>query len=140
MPVGRRAPRTPAARLRALAVPAISVLLTVLILSYSRGALIAGVVGLGCWFALVPLRLRATLLLAAGRDRRRDRRRAGRSRTTRSPTTWRTLAARTTAGHEFGVVLLAVVALMTIVGLAAAFAQDRRCRRRRPCAGGSAPR
>ncbi len=90
---------------RALAVPAISVLLTVLMLSYSRGALIAAVVGLGCWFVLVPLRLRATLLLALGARRRRG------------ATGWAlahhaithdnaTLAARTSAGHEFGVVLL----------------------------------
>jgi O-Antigen ligase len=109
---------------RALAVPAISVLLTVLILSYSRGALIAGVVGLGCWFALVPLRLRATLLLALG------------AIGAAVATGWAlahhaithagaTLAARTTAGHEFGVVLLAVVAVMAIVGLAAVYAQDR---------------
>ena len=56
---------------RALTVPAIALLVTVLMLSYSRGALIAGVVGLAVWFVLVPMRLRATLLLATGGDRRR---------------------------------------------------------------------
>ena len=109
---------------KAIAVPAISVLLTVLMLSYSRGALIAAVVGLACWFVLVPLRLRATLLLALGA--------VGGA----VATGWAlahhaithdnaTLAARTTTGHEFGLVLLLVVALMAIIGLAAAYALDR---------------
>ena len=77
-----------------------------------------------CWFALVPLRLRATLLLALGA--------IGGA----VATGWAlahhaithdnaTIAARTSAGHEFGVVLLAVLAVMAIVGLAAAYALDR---------------
>lgn len=110
--------------IKALAVPAIAVLLTVLMLSYSRGALIAAVVGLGCWFVLVPLRLRGTLVLALGAF-------GG-----AVATAWAlahhaithdnaTLAARTSAGHEFGLVLLLVVVLMAIVGLAAAYALDR---------------
>ena len=110
--------------IRALAVPAISVLLTVLMLSYSRGALIAAVVGLGCWFVLVPLRLRATVVLVLGA--------IGGA----VATGWAlahhaithdnaTLAARTSAGHEFGLVLVLVVALMAIAGLAAAYALDR---------------
>ncbi len=110
--------------IKALAVPAIAVLLTVLMLSYSRGALIAAVVGLGCWFVLVPLRLRATLLLALGA--------VGGA----VATAWAlahhaithdnaTLTARTSAGHEFGLVLVLVVALMAIAGLAAAYGLDR---------------
>jgi O-Antigen ligase len=110
--------------LRALTVPAIAVLLTVVLLSYSRGALIAAVVGLGCWFVLVPLRLRATLLLALGA--------IGGA----LATGWAlkhhaithdgaTLAARTSAGHTFGLVLLAVIAAMAAIGFAAAYAIDR---------------
>ena len=109
---------------RALAVPAIAVLLTVLILSYSRGALIAVVVGLGAWFVLVPYRLRATLLLALGAI-------GG-----IVATGWAlshhaithdgaTLAARTSAGHEYGVVLLATLAGSALIGLTAAYATDR---------------
>src|SRR5580704_10251990 len=109
---------------RALAVPAIAVLLTVLILSYSRGALIAVVVGLGAWFVLVPYRLRATLLLALGAI-------GG-----IVATGWAlshhaithdgaTLDARTSAGHEYGVVLLATLAGSAVIGLTAAYATDR---------------
>ena len=109
---------------RALTVPAIAVLLTVLILSYSRGALIAVVVGLGVWFVLVPYRLRATLLLALGA--------IGGA----VATGWAlshhaithdgaTLAARTSAGHEYGVVLLATLAGSALIGLTAAYATDR---------------
>ena len=110
--------------LRALTVPAIAVLVTVLMLSYSRGALIAVVIGLACWFVFVPFRLRATLLLALGA--------IGGA----IATGWAlahhavthdnaTLAARTTAGHEFGVVLLGVVAVMAIAGLTAAYGIER---------------
>ena len=110
--------------LRALSVPAIAVLLTVMMLSYSRGALIAAAVGLACWFALVPLRLRATLLLGLG------------ALGGVIATAWAlghhaithegaSLAARTSAGHEFGVVLLVVVAVMALAGLGAALALDR---------------
>jgi O-Antigen ligase len=109
---------------RALTVPAIAVLLTVLMLSYSRGALIAGLIGLGCWFALVPYRLRATLLLALGAI-------GGAIATAwalkhSAITTGNVaLAARTSAGHEFGVVLLGVVAVMAIAGLTAAYGIER---------------
>jgi hypothetical protein len=109
---------------RALTVPAIAVLVTVVMLSYSRGALIAGIIGLGCWFALVPYRLRATLLLALGAI-------GGAIATAwalkhSAITTGNVaLAARTTAGHEFGVVLLGVVAVMAIAGLTAAYGIER---------------
>ena len=48
----------------ALAYPAIGLLLVCLMLSYSRGALLALLAGLALWFALVPLRLRAAAVLA----------------------------------------------------------------------------
>jgi tetratricopeptide (TPR) repeat protein len=110
--------------LRGLTVPAIAVLVAVLMLSYSRGALIAGAIGLGCWFVLVPFRLRGTLLLALGA--------IGGA----IATAWAlahhavthdnaTMAARTTEGHEFGVVLLGVIAVMVIAGLTAAYGIER---------------
>ncbi len=44
---------------KALAGPAIAILICTLMLSYSRGALAIAVLGAGLWFAIVPLRLRA---------------------------------------------------------------------------------
>jgi tetratricopeptide (TPR) repeat protein len=119
---GARPVRRPV--MRALTVPAIAILFTALILSYSRGALLAAVVGLACWFALAPLRLRAVAVLALGV--------AGGG----IATIWAlahhaithdnaTLAARTAAGHPFGLVLVAVVVLSGVAGLAATVAMDR---------------
>src|SRR5580704_16951825 len=90
---------------RALAVPAIAVLLTVLILSYSRGALIAVVVGLGAIGGIV-----ATGWALSHHAITHD---------------GATLAARTSAGHEYGVVLLATLAGSALIGLTAADATDR---------------
>ena len=63
--------REPAPALRALSVPAIAILIPALLLSYSRGALIVGVIGIAFWFALVPLRLRGAAILTAGTVRER---------------------------------------------------------------------
>ncbi|HZO37464.1 MAG TPA: O-antigen ligase family protein [Solirubrobacteraceae bacterium] len=51
------------AALNALAYPATAVLLIVLLLSYSRGALLALIVGCAFWFAVTPLRLRGAAVL-----------------------------------------------------------------------------
>jgi hypothetical protein len=110
--------------LRGLAAPAIAVLGTVIILSYSRGALLAAVIGLIVWFALVPLRLRGALVLAIGV--------AGAAvlsvyalHTHALTGNGIALAARDTAGHAFGIVLVLVLALTALAGLAGAFAMDR---------------
>jgi len=110
--------------LRSLSVPALALLLTTLILAYSRGALLAAAVGLATWFALVPLRLRAALLLAVG------------ALSAAIPTAWAlghhaithdnvSLASRTAAGHTFGLVLLGVLALSTAGGFVTIRAMDR---------------
>ncbi len=110
--------------LRALTVPGLAVLLTTLMLSYSRGALLAAVIGVGCWFIVVPLRLRATLVLAVGV--------AGGA----AATLWAlahhaithdnaTLPARTSAGHDFGLVLLAVLVISALAGFVVIRAMDR---------------
>ncbi|HUB75579.1 MAG TPA: hypothetical protein VL977_00920, partial [Solirubrobacteraceae bacterium] len=52
--------------LAALAPPAICLLVVTVMLSYSRGALLALVLGLAFWFAFVPLRLRSAATLAIG--------------------------------------------------------------------------
>jgi hypothetical protein len=119
---GARAERARA--LRSLAVPAIAILLTALVLSYSRSAVIAAVVGVGCWFAFVPLRLRAALVLALGATG------AGGAVAWALATHPLThdhavLAARVIAGHGFGLVLALVLVLSTGAGFLAAFALDR---------------
>jgi hypothetical protein len=110
--------------LRALSVPAVSILLTTLVLSYSRSAVIGAVVGVGFWFAVVPLRLRAALVLVLG------------ALGAAGAVAWalathpltddnQVLAARTIAGHGFGLVLVLMLALTAVAGAAAAFALDR---------------
>ena len=109
----------------ALAWPGIGLLLVCLMLSYSRGALVALLIGLALWFAVVPLRLRGTVALAAAvlgagplvawafsQDG---------LTTDRAP-----LAARVDAGHEFGALLLLMVALLLAAGLAVQFAAAQR--------------
>jgi tetratricopeptide (TPR) repeat protein len=110
--------------LRALTVPAIGILIATLVLASSRGALIAGLVGVGCWLAFVPLRLRAVSLLALGT--------AGggavslwASAHKALTTDLEPLPSRTAAGHTFGVVLLVAVLLLTLAGFIAAVAIDR---------------
>jgi hypothetical protein len=109
---------------RAIAVPAISILVSVVVLSISRGAVAAAVVGLGCWFVLTPLRLRGLLVLALGA--------AGGAVIAIWALTHhalsrdhQALAARTSAGHEFGIVLVVVLAAMTAIGVIAAIATER---------------
>jgi hypothetical protein len=109
---------------RALTVPAIALLVTVLMLSYSRGALIAGLVGLAVWFVLVPMRLRATLLLGLGAIGAAV---ASAWAIKHSAITGDNiaLAARTSAGHEYGAILVGVIVIMGIAGLTAAYGLER---------------
>ncbi len=109
----------------AFAAPGIAVLLIVLMLSYSRGGLIALGVALAFWFAVVPLRVAgiATLLLGV----------AG-----AAPVVWwafvqdglttdrAPMAARIDAGHELGALVLLVFVVLLIAGLALQFARTHR--------------
>jgi hypothetical protein len=110
--------------IRALTVPALAVLITALMLSYSRGTLVAAVLGVACWFVLVALRLRSALLLGLG------------AVFGALATAWAlahhaithdfaSLPARTAQGHTYGLVLLAVLVLSALAGLAATIAMDR---------------
>jgi hypothetical protein len=110
--------------LRGLSVPAIALCLTVVVLSYSRSALLASIVGVGCWFAFVPTRLRGALILALGA--------AGAAvlagwALLHHPLTHDSivLASRTSAGHTFGIVLVLIVIALCVAGGAAAVALDR---------------
>jgi len=110
--------------LRAVCVPACTVLVTVVVLSYSRSALVGAIVGVLCFFALVPGRLRAALPLGLGL--------LGAA----VPTLWALathplthdrvpLGPRASAGHAFGIVLAGTLLATTLTGLAAARAVDR---------------
>jgi hypothetical protein len=110
--------------LRALSVPALAVLIVVLALSYSRGALLAAVAGLACWFALAPLRLRSALLLgpalAGGGGA------AGWALSRHALTADEVaLPLRTAAGHSLAIVLLVTVVVLALVGAGLAIAMDR---------------
>jgi cytochrome c-type biogenesis protein CcmH/NrfG len=116
------------ALLTALAYPAMGVMLVTLMLSYSRGALVALGVGVIAWMALVPLRLRGARVLIAGAlgaapvvawDFSRHALSSERV----------ALAARTTAGHQLGVLLAAMVLVLALAGIAIGFFGDRRAGR-----------
>jgi hypothetical protein len=113
------------ALLSALSYPAMGVLLLTLVLAYSRGALLALAIGLVAWFCLVPLRLRGAAVLLAG------------GLTAGAIAAWDfsehalssegvALAQRTSAGHELGALVLAMLALLTLVGIGVTFATARR--------------
>ncbi len=117
--------RTGHALLSALAYPAAGLALVTLMLAYSRGALIVAALGIALWLCLVPLRLRAARLLivvvlGAG-----------------PVIAWAfsehalssdnvVLSARTSAGHQLGALLLAMLALLTLAGIAIGFFGGRR--------------
>jgi hypothetical protein len=113
------------ALLNALAYPATGLMLVTLLLAYYRGALVALALGLALWFCIVPLRLRgAAVLLTAGLG-------AG------VVVAWDfskhalssenvALAARTVAGRQLGVLLVAMLVALTLAGLAIGFCTDVR--------------
>jgi hypothetical protein len=110
--------------LRALTVPAIAILITTLVMSYSRGALIAAIVGLALWFALVPLRLRGAAILASGAVGGAVL--SGWALSNHSLTTdGLAISARTGSGHTFGWLLLGVLALSLLAGYGVVRALDR---------------
>jgi hypothetical protein len=113
------------ALLSALAYPGMGIMLVTLMLAYSRGALAALVLGVALWLGLVPLRLRgATVLLVGGLGAgvvvAWDFSRAALT------TDRATLAARIDAGHQLGVLLLAVLLALALAGLAIGFLSGRR--------------
>jgi tetratricopeptide (TPR) repeat protein len=113
--------RTGHQTLNALAYPALGLLLLTILLSYSRGALLAAVVGAGFWVLTVrPRRLRAAALLLVGT--------AGAA----IAATWVfshaaladdrvPLDLREQAGMQLAVLVLALVAVLTLAGLAIGF-------------------
>ncbi len=115
--------RAPGVILRGLSAPAITLMISVIVLSYSRSAVLAGVIGVGCWMAFVPLRLRSALMLGLGT-------------LGAVPVVVVALASHdlTTdgvtprlqdhAGHAFGPVLVAAVIVVAAAGLVASLKMD----------------
>jgi cytochrome c-type biogenesis protein CcmH/NrfG len=107
--------------LRALTFPAVGLLLVAVMLAYSRGALLALALGCAFWFWLVPLRLRGAAVLGCAaigaalvvvwtfsQDALTQ---------DRVP-----LDVRADAGHQLGLLLIAMVLALTAAGLAVCFA------------------
>ena len=99
------------ALLSALAYPAMGLMLVTLLLAYSRGALVALALGLALWFCIVPLRLRGAAVLLAGAL-------AGGvvvawDFSTHALSTENiALGARSSAGHQLGVLLAAMLVVL----------------------------
>ena len=116
--------------LNALAYPASGLLLLTLLLAYSRGALAALVLGGALWLVVVPLRLRAAVLLlvsgaGAGAVAAWDFSNSSLSSEGVS------LAQRTSGGHELGALIVVMVVVLTAVGAVLAFATARHAPRGR---------
>jgi hypothetical protein len=110
--------------LRALSAPAVALLISVVVLSYSRSAVLVAVLAVGAWLAFVPLRLRAAALLALGGAGAAMI--TGWALATPDLTADRVAeAARVSAGHAFGLVLLATLLVLGGAGVAYAVALER---------------
>lgn len=113
------------AAVNAAAYPILTGLLVAILLAYSRGALLALALGCAVWFAFVPLRLRGAALLATA---------ALGALVVVSWTFARdalskdgaSLASRSTAGHELGLLLVLVLGITVAIGLAVGFATAQR--------------
>jgi hypothetical protein len=116
--------RTGHQALNALACPAVALLVVVLMLSYSRGSLLALALGCAFWFATVPLRLRGFAVLATGA--------AGAALIIAWAFSQVALSQdrvpidlRDQAGHQLGIAVLFVLVALTAIGLAIGFYRDR---------------
>ncbi|HEX4564770.1 MAG TPA: hypothetical protein VH115_09970, partial [Solirubrobacteraceae bacterium] len=112
------------ALLRAAAYPAMGLTLTTVMLAYSRGALAALLVGAAVWFCIVPLRLRGASVLVVGAIG------AGivvafAFSTHALSSDSVALSARTSAGHQLGVLLAVVLVLLGLAGAGIGFATGR---------------
>jgi hypothetical protein len=113
------------ALLTALSYPAMGLMLVTLMLAYSRGALAALVVGVIAWMCVVPLRLRGARVLLVGGVGAAPVVGWDFSRHALS-SEGVSLAARTTAGHQLGVLIGAMLVVLALLGIAIGFFGDRR--------------
>jgi hypothetical protein len=113
------------AALNALAYPALGLLFATILLAYSRGALLALACGCVVWFAIVPLRLRGVAVLATGALGGGF---VGLWTFAQNPLSNDNvpLADRATAGHQLGILLVAMVLVLLLAGMAIGFASAQR--------------
>ncbi|MDO9354496.1 MAG: O-antigen ligase family protein, partial [Solirubrobacteraceae bacterium] len=99
-----------------LAAPALTMLFVTIMLSYSRGSLIAALAGVTVWFAFAPVRLRsvATMVVPLVGAAIIVLWAFGQSDLTTDNID---LLQRETAGHRFGAVIFATLALVTLLSL-----------------------
>lgn len=109
--------------IRCLALPAVTLLVSVVVLSLSRTAALAAVVGLAAWLAFVPLRLRSVAVLAAGALGAVPIVAWALGHSALS-TDGVPPAAQDAAGHTFGIVLLVVFVAAVSAGVVLAWALD----------------
>jgi O-Antigen ligase len=113
------------ALLTALSYPATSLMIVTLMLAYSRGALVALAVGVVAWMCIVPLRLRGARVLIVGALGAAPV--VGWDFSTHALSSEGiALATLTTAGHQLGVLIGAMLVVLTLVGIAIGFFGDRR--------------
>jgi hypothetical protein len=110
--------------LRGLAVPAMTLMISVIVLSYSRSAAFVAVVAIAGWVGFVPLRLRSALMLGI----------AGVAALVVIVVALSShgvtgdgvaAAAQDAAGHSFGLVAAGILVLAALAGLAASRLMDR---------------
>jgi hypothetical protein len=110
--------------LRALTVPAMTLMISVAVLSYSRSAALVAALGVAAWLAFVTLRLRSALMLAlAGMGAVPIVVWALGSHALTSDHI--ALSAQDAAGHSFGLVLVVVLVVVTAAGFAVSLMMDR---------------
>ncbi len=102
---------------RVLAYPAMGLALLTILLTQSRGALAAALIGAALWFAIVPLRLRSLPVLLAPALGMAPVAAWALSQDAFSKYA-QSLAARQSVAGEFGLLLLAMVAALLVAGLA----------------------
>ncbi len=101
---------------RGLAIPGAGLLLSVLILSYSRSALLVAVIAVALWLWLVPRRLLSAAALALSAVGAAVISGWALSKTALSSDNV-ALAARDSAGHTFGAIALVVLVALGVAGL-----------------------
>ena len=113
------------AALSVLAYPVLGLLVVTVLLAYSRGALLALAIGCALWFAVVPLRLRGVVVLATGA--------LGGGLVALWTFAQNSLSSdnvplddRASAGHELGILLVAMVVVLLLAGMAIGFAAAQR--------------
>jgi heme/copper-type cytochrome/quinol oxidase subunit 2 len=111
-------------QLAGLSAPVLALLVTVLVLSYSRSADLAAVIAAAIWLVFVPLRLRATAVLALGALGGAVLSVWGLTHHGLTSNGAR-IATEDHAGHIFGIVIVVVIVLTTAVGIAVTKSIDR---------------